>query len=159
MTVEKSLETAVSGSFKFKPEIDALHEEFEDYGVLVLEPSIGWLWLPRLVTASSQFRPLPSEVGQNIREIEDRFLAAIDQADFLYVYNEESYLGVSTAFEMGYATSRKKPIYAKAPIDFFEFADYDLGMKAFLEETIVIAKPSQVVVLETARREANLQAL
>jgi hypothetical protein len=35
------LTTAISGSFKFKPEIDALHDEFADAGVNVLEPSKG----------------------------------------------------------------------------------------------------------------------
>lgn len=35
------LKTAISGSFTFKPEIDALHETFADYGVQVLAPPNG----------------------------------------------------------------------------------------------------------------------
>jgi hypothetical protein len=151
---ERLLQTAVAGSFKFKPEIDALHGEFRDHGVTVLEPTMGWLWSPGMRVGPSLFRPLPLERDLSIREIEGRFLGAIDKADFLYVYNPEAYMGASTAFEIGYALARETPIYAHASPDFMEMADCDLERKAFLESRIVIAGVAEVVRIERAKREA-----
>ena len=146
----------MSGSFdKFKPQIDELHEAFADHGVRVLEPTRGWLSLPSRLILPTSFRPLPSERGLSIREIEDRFLRAIDRADFLYIYNSEGYIGTSGALEIGYAVGKRKPIYAKEAIDFLELADYDLRRKAFLEEHIVIAGISEIVAIEQTRREAS----
>lgn len=152
----RPLETAISGSFKFKPEIDALHDEFADYGVMVTAPEKGWLWLPTRLLVSTPFRPLPSEQGMSIREIEDRFLAAIKQADFLYLCNQESYLGLSTCLEVGYALGTETPIYAQNKIDFFELAEGDLGHATFLENRIVIAGAAEATQLELARRTSRL---
>lgn len=44
---EGELSTCISGSFKFKPEIDRLIEEFQDLHVKVLSPEKGWLAVPR----------------------------------------------------------------------------------------------------------------
>ncbi len=153
------LQTAISGSFKFKPEIDALHEAFADYGVMVTAPEKGWLWLPSRTLVSTPFRPLPSERGLSIRDIEADFLAKIKEADFLYVCNQESYLGVSTAIEIGYAIGTETPIYAQQDINFLELADGDLAQVAFLESRITIAGVAETVRLEHARRmSANMQA-
>ncbi len=143
--------TAISGSFKFKPEIDAMHEEFRDFGVTVLEPSLGWQQLPTTQLTSTSFRPLPAELGLTIREIEDRFLRAIDEADFLYVLCAEGYIGPSTALEIGYAFGGDTPVYASQPPDFMELAGYDIERKIFLESSIVIAGVAEVIRIEQAR--------
>jgi hypothetical protein len=156
----RSLRTAISGSFKFKPEIDALHEAFADYDVMVTAPEKGWLWLPNRTLVSTPFRPLPSERGLSIRDIEAGFLAKIKEADFLYVYNQESYLGVSTAIEIGYAIGTETPIYAQNDISFLELADGDLAQVEFLESRITIAGVAETVRLEYAgRMNANVQAI
>ncbi len=147
------LKTAISGSFKFKPEIDALHEEFFDHGVTVLEPSRGWLWTPGMQVSPLTFRPLPAERGLNIREVEDRFLQAIDEADFLYVLCPKGYIGASTSLEMGYAFAGETPVYASEPFDCMELAEGDLERKTFLESSIVIAGVAQVVQIERAKME------
>ncbi len=147
------LKTAISGSFKFKPEIDALHDEFRDHGVTVLEPSKGWLWTPGMQVSPPPFRPLPAERGLNIREIEDRFLRAIDEADFLYVLCPKGYIGASTSFEMGYALAGETPVYAGESLDYLELAEGDLERKTFLESSIVIAGVAQVVQIERAKME------
>jgi len=151
--MEHAPETAISGSFQFKPEIDRAIEAFRDYGVMVLEPTTGWLWTPVLQVVSSPFRPLPAERGLELREVEDRFLAAIDRADFLYVLNPGGYIGLSTAFEIGYAMESDKPIYMQETPDFMELAEYDLARKAYLEQRITIADIPGVVLAEQQRRE------
>ncbi len=130
-----------------------MHEKFNDYGVDVLAPAKGWFWTPTLQTSSMPFRPLPAERGLGIKEIEDRFLNAIDEADFLYVLCPKAYIGASTALEIGYALGGKTPVYASESPDFIELADYDLGQKAFLESSIVIAGISAIVQTERAKRE------
>ncbi len=145
------LKTAVSSSFKFRPEIDELHEAFADHGVIVLEPTKGWLWTPNQHYEPGEIRPLPSERHMNPKDIELRFLKAIDAADFLYLNNLEGYIGKMCAFEIGYTLGRK-PIYARKPFDAFELANGDLAEKAYLESRIVVASIPQIVEIERTRQ-------
>lgn len=112
MGKEYELSTCISGSFKFKPEIDRLIEEFQDYHVKVLAPEKGWLVLPEYKISPPKFRPLPSERKMSIRQIEDNFLEKIREATFLYVGNFEGYTGLSGYYEMGFAYGIEKPIYS-----------------------------------------------
>jgi len=65
MNPERKLKCIVSGSFrKFKQEIDTAIDELTDYGVTVLAPNKGWLYIPpqRLYSSDyKEFRPLPAE--------------------------------------------------------------------------------------------------
>jgi nucleoside 2-deoxyribosyltransferase len=47
-------------------------------------------------------------------EIEQHHLLALKQSDFVWLHCPEGYLGPSAAFEIGYARSLGKPVYAKA---------------------------------------------
>jgi hypothetical protein len=144
---EQWLKTAVSGSFKFKPEIDRLHEEFADYQVEVLEPTQGWLYIPsRNPGVQPEFRPLPEEVGMGIKEVEDRFFAAIDRSDFMYLHNSEGYIGTSMAMEIAWANRGKTPIFAKEPIRLHN-ADGDLGLYALLLADVVVATPAEAAAI------------
>lgn len=149
------LTTAISGSFKFKGEIDALHEEFADHGVTVLEPERGWLYIPSRVglTQPLGFRPLPGERHMSSpREIEQRFLDTIRRVDFLYLFNPEQYLGLSASMEVGFALAIPKPVFAKEPISPVN-VDYDLDKYSFLSEVIKVATP--VEAAELIRQDAK----
>lgn len=136
----RKIKTAIAGSFKFKKEIDDLHEEFADYGVEVLEPTKGWLYIPAITTS---FRPLPEERGiPSIRQIEDRFLGAIRRSDFLYLFNHEQYLGVSSSFEVGFALACNTPVFASEPITLANF-EYELDTWEFLKSSIRVATPKE----------------
>lgn len=111
MGKECELSTCISGSFKFKPEIDRLIEEFKDLHVKVLAPEKGWLVIPRYRISSPKFRPLPSEQKMSIRQIEDDFLRSIKRVTFVYVADFEGYTGSSVNFEIGFALGQGKPIY------------------------------------------------
>ena len=146
-----SLKTAISGSFKFKPEIDALHEEFADHGVEVLEPTKGWLWTPNSRIIPGEVRPLPAEQGMNSREIEERFLRAIDRSDFLFLNNIERYVGNMSAFELGYTITRGIPIYSREAVNTMQLANYDLELSTFLAGRIVVASVPDIVSIEQSK--------
>lgn len=120
MSPEKKLKCVVSGSFsKFKPEIDRAIDELTDLKVTVLAPNKGWLLIPPTRNYSkdkNSFRPLPSERGMDIKQIEDAFLSAIKDSDFVYVINPDGYIGNVVSFELGFAMSLDIPIYSQFPI-------------------------------------------
>lgn len=122
MSNENELSNVISGSFsKFKPEIDLAIDEFTGLGVTVLAPDKGWLYKPPLRQFEKEdlvnfFRPLPSEIGMRIKEIEDAFLASLRKSDFVYVLNPEGFIGNMVSFEIGYALASKIPIYSQRQI-------------------------------------------
>ncbi len=139
----EKLTACISGSFKLKPEIDELQEEFMDHGVKVLEPSRGWLYLPgRMPENYESFRPLPSERGLTLRHVEDRFLKAISRSTFLYVNNFYGYIGMSTALEIGYAHNSQKPIFARQPLNVQNF-EGDLIPYFYWREVVQVASPAK----------------
>jgi nucleoside 2-deoxyribosyltransferase len=142
---EQQLTACISGSFKFKPEIDALHEEFADYGVTVLEPTKGWLYVPtqRLIKPD-QFRPLPSEVGMDAFEVEERFLAAVRRADLLYLYNKYQYIGNMAAYEIGFASALKKPVFAAESFSAENF-EYEIGKLILWQSKVTVATVAEAV--------------
>jgi hypothetical protein len=142
MSVE--LSTCISGSFKFKPEIDSLIEEFQDLGVKVLEPTPGWRHIPGLQIAPGLFRPLPLEVGLSAVQVEQRFLAAIRRSDFMYLHNREGYIGNMVAFEIGHAMGVPKPIFALEPITPENF-EYELGPYLDVKSYVTVATPTEAV--------------
>ena len=148
---ESRLQTAISGSFKFKPEIDELIDQCADMGVDVLEPTKGWLWTPGMDVAPSSFRPLPAERGIGIAQVENRFLRAITKADFLYVYTQGQYVGASTCLEVGFALGIEKPIYTSEPIAHV-LAEGDLEHLIYLENRLVVAGIAEAVRMERSRQ-------
>lgn len=143
------LTCVVSGSFKFKPEIDTLHEEFRDHNVLVVAPDTGWLYLPKhrieVVSDSKSFRPLPTERSQDIKEIEDEFLRQMARADFVYIYDQAGYIGLSVAFEIGHALTLRKPIYASEAIDYETMDILELDWRQILEEATEVMSVEDTV--------------
>lgn len=141
MTNEYELSTCISGSFKFKPEIDLLIEEFQDLHVKVRAPEKGWIALPRYRIALPKFRPLPSEQKMSIRLIEDNFLNKIRKSTFLYVASYEGYTGFSTDFEMGFALGADKPIYS---VERIKNLENDLTTEEIIN-TVKIMTPAETV--------------
>ncbi len=138
----------ISGSFsKYKPEIDQTIIEYKHLGVTVLEPALGWLAKPRVLRLSPDynpdvFRPLPNEIGLNPKQIEDRFLSALRQSNFLYLENPSGYIGPSTCLEIGFALAQSKPIFARFPPD--KSLDMDPFFSLRLRQ-IKVLSPSEVV--------------
>lgn len=142
MRKECEISTCISGSFKFKPEIDRLIDEFTDLGVSVLSPKKGWLPLPKhRILRPPQFRPLPSEKDMSIRMVEDSFLSNLVRSKFLYVADFEGYAGLSTCMEIGFALAKEIPIYS---VEKIKNAEHDLWFEKQIQK-IKVMVPSEVV--------------
>jgi len=99
----------ISGSFrKYLPEIGQLIIEFQQLGIDVLSPQSA-----KTKNSSDEFVFLISDLPKDPKVLEQRHLDAIEEADALYIYNPEGYIGLSTAMEMGWAHALCKPIYVK----------------------------------------------
>ena len=145
MRKENEIKGCISGSFKFKPEIDRLIDEFHDLGAVILSPEKGWIAMPlfRLhQLPHPEFRPLPNELGMSIKGIEDNFLRSVGHSDFLYVANFEGYTGKSTNLEIGFAFGKGVPVYSFVQMKKEDEGDLWLGR--FLEQ-IKVATPTEVV--------------
>lgn len=142
MGKENELSTCISGSFKFKPEIDRLIEEFQDLHVKVLSPEKGWLFLPIYQIVKPKFRPLPHERRMSIKQIEDSFLRNLAHSNFLYVASFSGYTGESTNLEIGFAYGRNVPIYAVEKIN---NPKNDLWAEEFLRNNVKVMTPEETV--------------
>lgn len=137
MEREQQLSAVISGSFKFKPEIDKAHEELADHNVLVLAPDTGWIYVPRMIVAPENgIRPLPSERYLPLEEIENEFLRRLAESDFVYLMNIDGYLGTMTAFELGYAQAIGKPIYAAEPLGEELLGEYCVDDRNFIASNV-----------------------
>lgn len=144
----KELFCCISGSFsKHKPEIDQAIKEFNDLEVIVLEPAPGWLAKPQVLRLNPDynpnvFRPLPNEVGLSPKQIEDRFLRALRQSNFLYLENPSGYIGPSACLEIGFALAQSKPVFARFPPD--KSLDIDPFFDLRLRQIKVLSPPEVV---------------
>ncbi len=100
---EKSPNVTISGSFKFKREIDLAIEEFKDRGVRVLAPARGGI-----LTAEGGFGFLAGETG--IKRTEDDFLVKIIRSHGHYLVTPGGYFGESTAMELGFSVTAGKVV-------------------------------------------------
>lgn len=137
--MDEKLTCVISGSFKFKPEIDELYEELEDNGIKVLAPDKGWLYTSShraKILYPDGFRSLPSERGMSPAEVEYEFLRHLGNASLLYLFNEEGYIGNMAAFELGHAFSLNKPVYARQSIQAEQFAIENIALYLTLKDYV-----------------------
>jgi hypothetical protein len=139
-------EGVISGSFKFKPEIDAAINEFRDLNVIIRAPEIGWLYAPVtgliVVTNEESFQPLPNERHMMAGDVEAEFLDQLDKSDFVYVMNPEGYLGDMSIFEIGYAHGIRKQMYASNPLNFDALGIRDPKMINLLRTSVAVMSPA-----------------
>lgn len=96
----------ICGSSRYALEIKEFAKKLKDLGVIVYEPNLyrasGGNW-------------------DEIKEFDKKFVAMglthdhfykMRLADIVFIFNKDSYIGVSTTIEIGYATALNKPIYA-----------------------------------------------
>lgn len=97
------------GSYHRQPEaLKKLFRELEVSGCRVLSPlSLDF------DNSAEEFVKLGSEAELSDLEIEKFVLRAIEESDFLWLHAPEGYVGLSGAFEIGYAFKLKKPVFCK----------------------------------------------
>lgn len=142
----QSPEGVISGSFKFKPEIDAAITEFRDLNVIIRAPEIGWLYAPAtglvIVSNEERFQPLPNERHLMAGDVEAEFLDQLDKSDFVYIMNPEGYIGDMSIFEIGYAHGIRKRMYASNPLDFNTLGIRDPKMINLLHTSVSVMSPA-----------------
>ncbi len=94
----------ICGSFRFYEEMVQLRNALQTQGVLCEWPLPGPRRDPQAMTADEA------------RDAITRHLERIDQADWIFVFNKDGYVGNSVVMEIGYAYARRKPVYVLAPI-------------------------------------------
>ena len=82
-------------------------------GVNVLSPAD-----PRIVDQYGEFVFVASDRLRSISLVQKRHLAAIQASDFLWLVDPEGYVGTSSSFEVGCATTSGIPVFAnEVPAD------------------------------------------
>ncbi len=94
----------ICGSFRFYEEMVEFRNALLARDVVCEWPLPGPPRDPRAMTADEA------------RDAITRHLERIDQADWMYVFNQDGHIGNSVVMEIGYAYAQRKPVYALAPI-------------------------------------------
>jgi hypothetical protein len=111
---KRQMPTAVLiGSFRkdFK-EIYNISLAFKKAGIEVLSPRLG-----HIINPDAEFITLTTDKLGSARAIQDEVLEKIRAADFVYLVNPSGRVGLSAAFEVGFAKSISRPVYAVARPD------------------------------------------
>jgi NTP pyrophosphatase (non-canonical NTP hydrolase) len=114
MTVtRKKIQVTLVGSFKQNPAALKLLFDFLNKNYTLLSPkSISW------VNPKEDFVKAEGEQTAGSDEIEDRHLEAIRNSDFVVLHAPKGYVGISGAFEVGYAQALGIPVlFDSAPSD------------------------------------------
>jgi hypothetical protein len=77
------------------------------------------------------FRDVPPTDYDTKKELVLEFFPKIDNCDYLYVFDQDGYIGLSVAAEIGYAFAKKKTIIAKE-------IPKDLGMRALISKIMEV---------------------
>ena len=116
----------IIGSFREDMEkIKAVAKIFENKDIEVLSPTNF-----DIVDPSQDFVILKSnKPEQSAKEIEDEVLKKILIADFIYLVNPNGRVGLSAAFEIGYAKAVNSTIHSMEPAD-------DLKIREFIKTVV-----------------------
>jgi hypothetical protein len=106
------MNVTIIGSFrKYYDEICTVIEMFEQNEIRVLSPKIS-----RIVENLDGFVILKSDNSDNPQEIQQRVFDNIDLSDYVYVWNPDGYVGVTTAYEIGRIAEKGIDIYYKEKV-------------------------------------------
>ena len=126
----KKLSIVISGSFR--RHFDGISEAvkiFESLGIDVLSPKAS-----KVVNPGDEFAVLETDGTSDPRTLEQRHLDAITNADALYLYDPDGYIGDSSKMELGWAIALGKPVFCKKLVE-------DSTLKLFCGK---VATPEQV---------------
>jgi NTP pyrophosphatase (non-canonical NTP hydrolase) len=133
----KKFSVVISGSFRCH--FDGISETvrtFESLGVSVLSPKAS-----KVVNPGEEFAILATDDTSDPKTLEQRHLDAITNADALYLYCPDGYIGDSSKMELGWAIALGKPVFCKKLVD-------DSTLKLFCGE---VATPEEATKRLTDR--------
>ncbi len=113
---------SISGSYrKFPDELDKAIKVFRDLDVDVISPksativsSVDGFVSLKGDLVSSIDAVASSDLTKAMRLVENSHLRAIQQSDALWILMPDGYVGISTAFEIGWALSHNVPVFYDA---------------------------------------------
>lgn len=109
--VGDAVSAVLSGSFrKDPPGLRIAFEQLLDSGCTVLSPKNVEIEHER-----DGFVYMQGESVETPESIEERHLAAISAAEFVWLFAPEGYVGLSAALEVGFAHSSGIPVFSAAP--------------------------------------------
>ncbi len=130
----RPVNVTVSGSFRrYDDELNQTILAMRAYGLNVLSPNSG-----SVESIDKGFAYLHGDPSRDKRWTEDRHLEGIRESDFLWILNRDGYLGVSTAFEMGFARASGVPIYAAASLQHEPIGSYAEPLQRWREAAKVV---------------------
>ena len=137
----RNLRATVSGSFRraMTAVQDAVYE-LTDAGVTVLSPAD-----PRVVDQFGDFLFVASDAHRTVKLVEDRHLAAIRAADFVWLVAPDGYVGLSASLELGLAIATRTPVYSSD-------VPSDLTLRQYVS---VVADLPAAIAAATRRPSAN----
>ena len=98
----------ICGSYHRNPDsLTLLIEELHQTGCQILSP-----FTHSFTNTTDAFVRSDTDAGFSDYEIERFHLRAIKQSDFVWLYDPDGYIGLSGAFELGFAHSLGKTIFA-----------------------------------------------
>lgn len=105
--MKQLIRAVVSGSFhRYMSQVADAVQELSEFGVMVLSPSD-----PRIVDSIGEFLFVASDKHRSIRMVQDRHLASIYAAHFLWLVSPDGYVGQSASLEIGFAVAKGIPVY------------------------------------------------
>ena len=106
-TSSKPRRAVLSGSYSRDPAwLARAYDELITTGCQVLSPhSIDF--------DSEAFARTNAEASMSPLELENYHLLCIRQADFVWLHAPDGHVGISTAFEIGYALAMNRPIFSR----------------------------------------------
>lgn len=103
----------IIGSFrKYYSEICSLIDDFEHNGINVLSPTKSYI-----VKEANGFVLLKSDNNcVNPYQIQQRVFEYAEKSDFIYVWNPNGYIGLTTAYEIGRIVEKGRTIFFKEKV-------------------------------------------
>lgn len=141
---------AIAGSFRFKQHIDTLIQDINTQGVTVLAPPTG-----NIRKEQDNFKTLEGDLDLGEADIEATFIQKMSEADALYVYVRDGYVGKSVKAELRFAIECGIPILLNEPLK-VSIGEYNIGRKSkSIEKEIPILSPSEFsnLIREDERRK------
>lgn len=134
--VATSLRVTVSGSFTRYGDLlrETIHG-MRERGLIVMSPRSG-----EVEHVERGFAFLHGDPSRNKRMTEDRHLDAIRASDMMWIINRDGHVGISTAFEMGFATALGVPIYAAAILNDDPISTYAQTQQRWRHAAVIEAR-------------------
>lgn len=135
----EALSVVLCGSFRRDPNgLAQAHAELSSAFNLLSPVSV------QFVDGNAEFVRLPHELDEDTAVIEDRHLAAVTSADFVWLHCPDGYVGTSAAMEIGHARALGIPIFASSAPSDQTLREYVAVVSSASEATaLVAAAPGQ----------------